>query len=231
MNANTRKRISLVLVLAMALTLVVGSFAFFTDRENKSATATAGNIDLVFTDLSNFDEHKVDDTQTNGYTNGKVWVDGKLIKAGDVMNPGDNFDMGYKVANTGSKSIDVKQQIVLTSSVALTDGTEEYKIVFNGITVNPEKSDDDLTLTYELPQIVLSGSVEMDGTSNEQEYDLYMAFDRMAKNKFMDSTVTVKLDIQAKQHRNTTADDWKAWTSYTTEVEQIVKTDAPEAQG
>ena len=220
MSTTTRKRISLALVLCLALTLVVGSFAFFTDRYDADATATAGNIDLVFTDMSTFAEHKVDG-QTNGYTDGKVWTDGKLIADGDVMNPGDNFDMGYKVENTGSKSIDVKQQIVLTSDVALTDDAEEYKIVIAGQTITPVKSDDDMTLTYELAEIVLNGTVEEDGTAASQEYDVYMAFDRLAKNKFMESTVTVELDIQAKQHRNTTDTDWIEWASYEATVEQI----------
>jgi len=217
MKKNTRKRISIALAVVCCLSLMVGSFAFFTDRADADASATAGNIDLVFTDLSKAAEHKVA-SQTNTLDN--VWTDGEI--SADIMNPGDNFDLGYKVANTGSKSIDVKQQIVLTSDVALTDDAEEYKIVFaDGTTVTPVKSDDDLTLTYELPQIVLSGSVEDDGDSAEKEYDLYLAFDRLAKNKFMDSTVTVELDIQAKQHRNTEASDWVEWATYETKYEQI----------
>lgn len=203
-----------------ALCLLVGSFAFFTDRVDKDATATAGNIDLVFTDLSAFAEHKVD-SQTNGYTDGKVWEDGKIVADGDIMNPGDNFDMGYKLENTGNKSIDVKQQITLTSSVALTDDAEEYQIVIAGQTITPVKSDDDTTLTYELEEIVLNGTIEEDGNAAEQEYDVYLAFDRLAKNKFMDSTVTVELDVQAKQHRNTTDADWIDWASYEATVEQI----------
>lgn len=219
MNSQKRNSISKVLAVTCIGALMIGSFAFFTDRADANATAKAGNIDLVFTDMSNFAEHKVA-SQTNGYTDSKVWTDGKLVADGDIMNPGDNFDLGYKVANAGNKSIDVKQQIVLTSSVALTDAAEEYKVVIAGQTITPVKSDDDTTLTYELAEIVLNGSVEEDGTSDEQEYDVYLAFDRLAKNKFMNSTVTVELDIQAKQHRNTTSADWIDWAQYEAKVEQ-----------
>lgn len=215
-NTKTRTKFTKVLAAACALCCLVGTMAYFTDRETKTTSATTGNIDLVFTDLSSATEHKVD-SQTN--TVDAVWNNGVLC--GDIMNPGDNFDMGYKVANTGSKSIDVKQQIVLTSSVALTDAAEEYKIVIAGQEITPAKSDDDTTLTYELAQIVLNGTVEADGTSDEQEYDVYLAFDRLAKNKFMNSTVDVKLDIQAKQHRNTTTADWVEWATYETSVEKI----------
>jgi len=221
MKKNTRKRISIALAVVCCLSLMVGSFAFFTDRADADASATAGNIDLVFTDLSKAAEHKVA-SQTNTLDN--VWTDGEI--SADIMNPGDNFDLGYKVANTGSKSIDVKTQIVLTSSVALTDNAEEYKIVVAGQTITPVKSDDDKTLTYELAQITLNGAgegaeVEDGVTVTEQEYDVYLAFDRLAQNKFMDSTVTVELDIQAKQHRNTEASDWVEWATYETKYEQI----------
>lgn len=217
MNSQKRNSISKVLAITCIGALMIGSFAFFTDRADADATATAGNIDLVFTDLSAAAEHKVP-SQTN--TVDKVWTENNPLCA-DIMNPGDNFDMGYKVANTGSKSIDVKQQIVLTSSVALTDAAEEYKIVIAGQDITPVKSDDDKVLTYELAEIVLNGTVEEDGDAAEQEYDVYLAFDRLAKNKFMDSTVKVELDIQAKQHRNTTEADWIEWATYETSVEQI----------
>jgi len=217
---KTRKRMTLVLAVVTCAALLVGSFAFFTDRATFSATAAAGNIDLVFTDMSTFGEHKVDG-QTNGYTDGKVWTDGKLVADGQIMNPGDNFDLGYKIANTGSKSIDVKTQIVLTSSVALIDAAEEYQIVVAGQTITPVKSDDDKTLTYELAEVVLNGTAEADGTAAELEYDVYLAFSRNAKNAFMNSTVSLKLDIQAKQHRNTTSADWAPWATYTADYEVI----------
>lgn len=218
MNKSTKKKIGAIgLVFALCISMLA-SFAFFTDRADAKTTATAGNINLVFTDLSLAAESTGDKVQAVN----NVWS-GKMLADGGVLNPGDTIDMDYKVANTGNKSIDVKQQITLTSSVALTDNAEEYTITIGGQTITPTKSNDDKVLTYELAEIILNGSVETeDGvTVAEQAYEIAMVFDRMAKNKFMDSTVTVELDIQAKQHRNTSDSDWKDWTTYTTSVEQI----------
>ena len=232
-----KKRLTIVMAVVCCLALMVGTMAFFTDRYDTSANATAGNINLQFTDQSLAAEgltwavndqgtpETADDVleQIAGGTQARdnVWTDGKMLVNDGVLNPGDTIDLDYKVANAGSKSIDVKQQIVLTSNVALTDDAEEYKIIVGGQSITPAKSADDMTLTYELAEIVLSGSVEEDGTSTEQAYEISMAFDRLAKNKFMGSTVTVDLDIQAKQHRNTASTDWVDWATYTASVEQI----------
>lgn len=218
-NPKTRKRVSICMAVVCCMALLVGSFAFFTDRADADATATAGNINLVFTDTSLAAESTGDNVQAID----NVWTAGKLVVDGGVLNPGDVIDMDYKVANTGNKSIDVKQQIVLTSSVALTADAEEYTITVGGQNITPVKSNENKTLTYELEEIVLNGSIETeDGVSvTEQEYEIAMEFDRLAKNAFMDSTVTVELDIQAKQHRNTTDADWIEWATYEASVEQI----------
>lgn len=211
-----------ILAAGMALALMVGTFAFFTDRETHNASATAGNIDLVFTDVSSKDANKVDG-QTN--TDDLVWTDNKITKDGDIMNPGDKFDMGYKLTNTGSKSIDVRQQLTLTSSVALTADAEEYTLKCGNVTITPTVSENKLSITYAIPDIILNGTIETetDGVAQTegQDYDLYLDFAKAAANKFMDSTVSVKLDVMAKQHRNTTADDFVTFAQYTTSFEEI----------
>lgn len=213
-----KKKAAVATTAALLVVTCIGSLAFFTDRENADATATAGNIDLVFTDESLAIESTGDDVQARD----NVWTDKKLVVDNGILNPGDTIDMDYKVANAGSKSIDVRQQITLTSDVALTDNAEEYTITVAGQSITPVKSDDDKTLTYSLADITLNGSIETETgvTVTEQGYDVAMAFAKAAKNAFMDSNVTVKLDIQAKQHRNTTASDFAAWASYTTDYEQ-----------
>ena len=70
-----KKRMTKILAAGMALCLMVGTFAFFTDRETHNAGATAGNIDLVFTDVSSKDAHK-EATQLN--TDNLVWTDSKI---------------------------------------------------------------------------------------------------------------------------------------------------------
>lgn len=215
-----KKRITKILAGAMALCLMVGTFAFFTDRETHNAGATAGNIDLVFTDVSSKDAHKVA-SQTN--TDDLVWTDSKITKDGDIMNPGDTFDMGYKLTNTGSKSIDVRQQLTLTSSVELSANAEEYTLKCGNVTLTPKVSDDKLSITYSIPDIILNGTIESEeggvAQAAGQDYDLYLSFALAAANKFMNSTVSVQLDIMAKQHRNTTATDFVNFGTYKTAFE------------
>lgn len=217
-----KKRRTKILAAGMALALMVGTFAFFTDRETHNASATAGKIDLVFTDVSSKDANKVDG-QTN--TDSLVWTDNKITKDGDIMNPGDKFDMGYKLTNTGSKSIDVRQQLTLTSSVALTADAEEYTLKCGNVTITPTVSENKLSITYAIPDIILNGTIETetDGVAQAegQDYDLYLDFAKAAANKFMDSTVSVKLDVMAKQHRNTTAADFVDFGTYTTAFEVV----------
>lgn len=217
-----KKRMTKILAAGMALALMVGTFAFFTDRETHNAGATAGNIDLVFTDVSSKDANKVAG-QTN--TDDLVWTDNKITKDGDIMNPGDTFDMGYKLTNNGSKSIDVRQQLTLTSSVALTADAEEYTLKCGNVTITPNVSEDKKTITYSFDDIILNGTVETEATgvaqAEGQDYDLYLDFAKAAANKFMDSTVSVKLDVMAKQHRNTTAADFVDFGTYTTSFEVV----------
>lgn len=209
---NKKNKVSLAAGgLAVAM-LLAGSFAYFTDKTEQNATATAGNIDLVFTDQSLKTESTGDKVQARD----NVWTDGKLVVDNGVLNPGDVIDMDYQLSNTGSKSIDVRQRLILTSSVPLTDKAEEYTLAITGgkdqTAVTPVVSDDKKTLTYNLADIVLNGTIENDDATNAAEgYEVAMKFDKAAKNAFMNSTVSVKLEAQAKQHRNTIDTDFSDW--------------------
>ena len=204
-----KKRMTKILAAGMALCLLVGTFAFFTDKESKTASGTAGTIDLVFEDVSKAADNK-QTSQTN--TTDNVWA-GSIVKAGDIMNPGDTYDMGYKLSNTGSKSIDVKQTLTVTSDVAMTEGAEEYTLTIAGETVTPVLNGEKTVLTYDLADIILQGSVEKDGVA-EKDYDVTLNFALAAKNAFMDKGVTVDLQIYAKQHRNAPDADWAMVANY-----------------
>lgn len=217
-----KKRMTKILAAGMALCLLVGTFAFFTDRETHNAGATAGNIDLVFTDVSDATAHK-EATQQN--TDSQVCTDNKITNDDQpIMNPGDKFDMGYKLTNTGNKSIDVRQQLTLTSSVELTADAEEYTLKCGNVTITP-LSPPTKSITYAIPDIILNGTTETeeDGVAQTagQDYDLYLDFALAAANKFMNSTVSVQLDIMAKQHRNTTATDFVDFGTYKTSFEVV----------
>lgn len=206
-----KKRITKILAGAMALCLMVGTFAFFTDKESQQTKATAGNINLVFTDASLAKEHK-QTTQTN--TRDNVWTSHKITADDNIMNPGDTFDLGYKLSNTGSKSIDVKQILTVTSDVAMTEDAEEYTLTIAGETITPTKNENNTVLTYNLADIVLSGSVEEDGTAIDKDYDVSLNFDLAAKNDFMNKGVAVDLQVYAKQHRNAPDAGWAQVANY-----------------
>lgn len=95
MNTKSRKRISLVLALCLVLSMVVGSFAYFTDRVESNAQVTAGTV---------------------GITEADTWTDN--LKDGpqslNNLNPGDSRDLSFTVTNTGNKAVDVRHTIQLS---------------------------------------------------------------------------------------------------------------------
>lgn len=54
-----KKIMALVLAIATVAALAVGTFAFFTDRIQAQATATAGTLELALTDIATGDNTKM----------------------------------------------------------------------------------------------------------------------------------------------------------------------------
>ena len=208
---KSRKRISMILAAICCMALLVSSFAFFTDRLTADAHATAGNIDLVWEDTS------LKTGSNNEFAQDDAWVNKALVTAGNIINPGDHFDLSYELTNAGSKSIDVRQRIVLHSSVAMTKNAYEYALTITGgkddTKVVPTVSEDMMTLTYDLKDIVIDGSKETEDGVVSGAYTVTLDFAKAAKNAFMDSTVDVNLYAAAKQHRNTEETDFPAFTA------------------
>ena len=209
-----KRFIALGMATVTALSLAVGTFAFFTDRTSHVTTATAGNINLVWADNS------LATGSNNEFAVDKVWDTGALVSDDNIINPGDYFDLSYELTNTGNKSIDVRQKLVLTSSVAMTADAEEYQLTITGgndsVTVTPDATEStDTVLVYNLTDIILNGV----GAGKEEEdgavtgaYTVRLDFAKAAKNAFMDSIVTVDLYAAAKQHRNTENAEFPAFT-------------------
>jgi predicted ribosomally synthesized peptide with SipW-like signal peptide len=233
---SKRNRLSKFLILACALVLLVSSvstLAFFTDRVTADATAKSGSIDLVWNDIS------ASKTGTNGITSlnefavDKAWDSQTgLVSEKQIINPGDFFDLSYDLDNNGNKSIDVRQRIILKSSVALTADAPEYALTITGgndqASVVPEKADE-MTLIYDLADITINGVG--DGAESEEgavdgKYIVKLDFAKAAKNAFMDSTVEINLYAAAKQHRNTEATDFPAFEN----IASIMSNDAWETK-
>ena len=207
---NTKR--SLALGSLAGLMALTGAFAFFTDREQANVSATAGTVDLALT---------------------ADWQDVTRF------SPGDKLDLGYEIGNTGNKSIDVRERIIVKADVAMNTADQAEFEIYQAADVSqnasgqfvPQQgaepiatgadrivSDDQTAITYELAQYTLNGvgtaAEAEDGinaTSNVSDYVL--VFKDSSSNKYQGAEITVDLVAEAKQHRNTGDDTWNVITT------------------
>lgn len=115
-----KKRLSKIMAGAMALCLLVGTFAYFTDRVEHKATGTSGNV-------------QIESTAFAGANDANVLVD---RDGNDNLNPGDVRDLTFTVSNMGNKAVDIRHTIKLAvtdkagAALDLTaiDGQAEFDI-------------------------------------------------------------------------------------------------------
>lgn len=109
-----KKRMTKILAAGMALALMVGTFAYFTDRVDHKATGTSGNV-------------QIESTAFAGANDANVLVD---RDGNDNLNPGDVRDLTFTVSNLGNKAVDIRHTIKLTVLDQATNAlalTEEKK--------------------------------------------------------------------------------------------------------
>lgn len=192
---------------------LAGTFAYFTDRVETSATAKAGTVDIAldanWTNVANF-------------------------------NPGDKADLDYQVSNDGNKSVDVRERLVVTSSVALDAAAQAEFEVYKAADVEQDAagayvpkaeakpvtdgakrivSGDSKSITYVLPEYTLNGTgtaaeTESGVSATDHSADYVLVFKGASSNVFQDADVKVSLLAEAKQHRNT---DGNTWTTVSSE--------------
>lgn len=200
-----KKILALVLALATVAALAVGTFAFFTDRVQAKAEATAGTLELALTDIRT----------------------GNNVK----MKPGTGCTVDFTLSNLGNKSADVKEILVLRSPVAMTAGaaTEFDLYKASDVTLDADGkytiktgaqpvavrsvSTDKKSISYTIAQFTLNGTgtaaeTENGVTSNAKSSAYVLVFKNTAGNAFQDITVTLDYMAQAKQHRNTNDATW-----------------------
>ena len=196
------------LALAMALALMVGTFAYFTDRIGKDASVKTATTTIT-TDPGT--DHEDDLTA-------KWTAVNAAAKAN--FNPGDKVDLSYTLANTGELAVDVRETFVITSSKAMKDNAPQFRL-FSSITkdaagatdggnvVVTEKKIDATHYMYTITAYSLNGSDETvsgtTATSVDKEY--YLVFDKTADNSFQGATCTIDYLVEAKQHSDG-ANDW-----------------------
>jgi predicted ribosomally synthesized peptide with SipW-like signal peptide len=190
---NKKRIITLGAAAVATIAVLGGTFAYFTGYDSKDLTAKAGTLTVELTDAT--------EDLTNGLT---------------VINPGDANPLTFTVSNTGEKSMDVKAVMKVSAPQAFTESAHEFKITDDkGTELTGVLSDDKQSITYTVTDLTLAGSVEndstLDGTTDtSHKFDYKFAMDSGAKNAWQDVTGTVKIEVYAKQHRNTSSlgSDW-----------------------
>lgn len=190
---NKKRIITLGAAAVTTIAVLGGTFAYFTGYDSKDLTAKAGTLTVELTDAT--------EDLTNGLT---------------VINPGDANPLTFTVSNTGEKSMDVKAVMKVSAPQAFTESAHEFKITDDkGTELTGVLSDDKQSITYTVTDLTLAGSVEndstLDGTTDtSHKFDYKFAMDSGAKNAWQDVTGTVKIEVYAKQHRNTSSlgSDW-----------------------
>lgn len=190
---NKKRIITLGAAAVTTIAVLGGTFAYFTGYDSKDLTAKAGTLTVELTDATQ--------DLTNGLT---------------VINPGDANPLTFTVSNTGEKSMDVKAVMKVSAPQAFTESAHEFKITDDkGTELTGVLSDDKQSITYTVTDLTLAGSVEndstLDGTTDtSHKFDYKFAMDSGAKNAWQDVTGTVKIEVYAKQHRNTSSlgNDW-----------------------
>lgn len=204
------KRINPILIFALILVLLVGTFAFFTDRvEGSASVTTAAGIDIT-TDP--------DDPTYEDDLDGK-WA---AVNAGpfSIFNPGDQADLSFVISNEGDLAVDIRETFILTSNVALKDGAPEFRLysattkddygaVNGGTVLVKEEKINDKTYKYTIESYVLSSESETIGANpTEKTRSYYLVFSPAAGNSFQDATCTVNYVAEAKQYSTGGNSDW-----------------------
>lgn len=191
---------------------LAGTIAYFTDRVETSATAKAGTVDLAL------------DANWTDVAN---------------FNPGDKADLDYQISNDGNKSVDVRERLVVTSSVALDTAAQAEFEIYNAADVEQDAAGayvpkaeakpvtdgakrivagDSKSITYVLPEYTLNGTganaeTESGVLASDHSADYVLVFKGASSNAFQDADVEVSLLAEAKQHRNTDSDTWTTVSS------------------
>lgn len=92
-----KKRLTKILAGAMVLCLLVGTFAYFTDRVQKNGSITGGTVGITTDAQEKWAEQLIAGPQNL-----------------DNINPGDSRSLAFSVTNTGNKAVDVRHTIKLS---------------------------------------------------------------------------------------------------------------------
>ena len=216
---------------ALALGVIgMGAFAYFTDFANVQTTTTVGTVDinatgsLVHSDgLNNLNPGDNDPTVPEGYRGGS------------------DHELSFNIENVGTKSVMTRAVITVTGKSGNTDLT--YEQLMNVLlaekttdtalddTKSPANRGSIVPLTptghnaNEVIYIIgdtagwaLNGTEETEtgvtGTTMTKKFDLGLAKEVSAE-LWEGAVITIKVDIEAMQYRNTGSGEWTNMFSHT----------------
>ncbi len=101
MKSSKKFGIAVLAVTSAIAILVISAFALFSDNEEKGTSGTIGTVGISLSDptLSNDDNINPGDYDPNNP---------------DDANPGTDHDLAFTISNTGNKSVDVRNMIVIS---------------------------------------------------------------------------------------------------------------------
>lgn len=177
--------------------LLVGTFAYFTDRaETNTELKTADASELIKVTPDGTEEGSEDP----GSTLEDLW---KANNPDEIIEPGDEVDLSYELTNIGDSDIDVKETFILTSTVALDQASPEYRLFLNsfadkygamvGGTVVSAETISENQVKYEIAPFSLD-------KNESRKLDYIMVFDKYASNKFQASVCTIDYLVELRQH-------------------------------
>ena len=204
-----------ILIFGLAFVLLIGgTFAFFSDHSVLQATGTAGTVAIELNNNINLlDEDGFDILGPGDVRSAEFEVVNMGNKSIDVRTTvaltidSEHYDLSFGGDSVSQSEFDLylKDDVRLVDGYGWQpkDGAEPIKI----------KSINDNVITYDIADYSLNGNSDVydevetfNGTGSYKHiYDYVLLFKNDAGNDWQDSTITIDIIVEAKQHENTGA--------------------------
>ena len=206
------KAISCLLVVAV---LFGCSFAYFTDYATEQATGTAGTVALSMdSNINLLDANGMDIINPGDMRDGSFTVTNEGNKSIDVRTTialTTQSNTGFDLTFSGDGTTQSEYDLYLASDVELVEG--KGYMPKDGAQPLQVKSIDQDVITYVLPEYSLNGNSDkydevesIDGVNEySHTYDFVMVMKGGATNEWQNSSVSIDVLVEAKQHENTSA--------------------------
>lgn len=209
---NNKKTASVAIAGAVALTLM-GSMAYFTDYATTQANGTAGTVALSMdSNINLLDAEGRDIINPGDMRDGSFTVTNEGNKSVDVRTTivlTTQSNTGFDLAFSGDANTQSEYDLYLRDDVELVEGYGYMPK--EGAKPLQVKSIDQDTITYILPEYSLNGNSDrynevetIDGvTEFAHTNDFVFVMKGGAGNNWQNSSVSIDVLVEAKQHENT----------------------------